>query len=185
MSINITKGRSFNLSKETPALRKIMIGLGWDTGEYIVDLDTSAFMLGADGKIPEDDYFIFYNNLVSPDGSFEHTGDNRTGEGDGDDEMILANLAKVNPAITEIIITVSIYDAVKKGHHFGLLQNAFIRLYDVDNKVELLKYTLNESHDNCTEIEFGKFQRKDKEWEFTAVGKGSSIGLQGFVDRYV
>jgi len=185
MSINITKGSSLNLSKEAPSLRKIMIGLGWDTGEYIIDLDTSAFMLSEDGKIPEDEYFVFYNNLTSPDGAFEHTGDNRTGEGDGDDEMILANLAKVNPAVTEIVIIVSIYDAKNKGHHFGLLQNAFIRVYDVDNKTELLKYTLNESHDNCTEIEFGKFHKNNNEWEFTALGIGSSNGLQRFVDKYV
>lgn len=184
MSINIKKGGTLNLSKDTPALNKIMIGLGWDTGDYIIDLDASAFMLGDNGKTPEDEYFVFYNNLKSPDGALQHTGDNRTGEGDGDDEMILANLSMVDADVKEILFTVSIHEAKAKNHHFGLLSNAFIRIYDVDNKVELLKYTLDEKLEGITEIEFGKLQKQNNEWKFTALGNGSSSGLQSFVDKY-
>ncbi|HSZ24503.1 MAG TPA: TerD family protein [Cytophagaceae bacterium] len=184
MSISLSKGNSVNLTKEEPTLKKIMIGLGWDTGDNVIDLDACAFMLGANGKIPSDEYFVFYNNLKSPDNSIQHTGDNRTGEGEGDDEMILANLDLVNPKITEIIITASIHDARKRGQHLGQLKNAFIRLYDVDSKKEILKYILNEKLDHCTEIEFGKLQKVNEEWKFVALGNGSSKGLQGFVDIY-
>ncbi len=185
MSVNLKKGSSVNLTKDEPALKKIMIGLGWDTANHLIDLDACAFMLGKNGKVPNDNYFIFYNNLKSQDGALQHTGDNRTGEGDGDDEMILANLDLVNPGITEILFTVSIHDAKARGHHLGQLKNAFIRLYDVDNKKEVLKYTLDEKLENCTEIEFGKLQRINDEWRFIAMGNGYSRGLQGFVDIYI
>jgi tellurium resistance protein TerD len=184
MSISLSKGSSVNLTKEEPALKKIMIGLGWDTGQNIIDLDAAAFMLTNNGKIPSDEYFVFYNNLKSPEGALQHTGDNRTGEGEGDDEMILANLTLVHPTITDILITASIHDAKARGHHFGQLKNAFIRLYDVDNKREILKYTLDEKLENCTEIEFGKLQKRDNEWRFMALGNGSSKGLRGLVDMY-
>lgn len=185
MAVNLTKGSSVNLTKESPSLKKIMIGLGWDTGRYIIDLDASAFLLGANGKVPNDNYFVFYNNLKSPDGALQHTGDNRTGEGDGDDEMILANLMSVDPAVNEILITVSIHDAKARSHHFGMLQNAFIRLYDVDSKKEILRYTLDENLENCTEVEFGKLQKINGEWKFLALGNGYSRGLQGLVDVYI
>lgn len=184
MSISITKGSSLNLTKEEPTLKKIMIGLGWDTGHYAMDLDASAFMLAKNGKIPADEYFIFYNNLKSPDGSLQHTGDNRTGEGEGDDEMILANMDLVHPDIEEILILVSIHHAKLREHHFGQLKNAFIRLYDVDNKKEILKYKLEDTFQNCTEVEFGKFQKINNEWRFTAQGNGTAKGLQSFVDMY-
>lgn len=185
MAVNLNKGSSVNLTKENPSLKKIMIGLGWDTGSHIIDLDASAFMLGRNGKVPNDNYFVFYNNLKSQDGAVQHTGDNRSGEGDGDDEMILANLNLVHQNIVEILFTVSIHDAKARGHHFGLLKNAFIRLYDVDSKREILKYTLDEKLENCTEVEFGKLQKIEGEWRFLAIGNGSSKGLQGLVDIYI
>jgi tellurium resistance protein TerD len=184
MSINLKKGGAFNLTKEEPTLKKVMIGLGWDTSSYNIDMDASVFMLGQNLKLPADEYFVFYNNLKSPDGSVQHTGDNRTGEGDGDDEMILANVEIINPAITEIIVMVSIYEAQSRGHNFGLLKNAFIRLYDVTTKREILRYNLDGDLGNYTDMEFGKLQKVNNEWKFIALGNGSSKGLQGYVDIY-
>ena len=185
MAVNLKKGNSVNLTKEQPTLNKIMVGLGWDTSSLVMDLDASAFMLERNGKVPNDNYFVFYNNLKSQDGALQHTGDNRTGEGEGDDEMLLVNLSVINTNISEIIFTVSIHDAKARGHHFGLVKNAFIRLYDIDNKTEILRYTLDEKFENYSEIEFGKLIKADNNWSFTAMGNGSSKGLQGFVDIYI
>lgn len=127
MAISLKKGGRFNLTKKEPSLKKIMIGLGWELKNgNNVDLDASVFMLGANRKLPADEYFIFYNNLKSPDGAVQHTGDNRTGAGDGDDEMILANMPLIDNSISEILMTVSIHDGSSKGHNFGLLQDAYI-----------------------------------------------------------
>ena len=122
MAISLKKGGRFNLTKKEPSLKKIMIGLGWElkNGNNI-DLDASVFMLGGNRKLPADEYFIFYNNLKSPDGAVQHTGDNRTGAGDGDDEMILANLPLIDSSVSEVLVTVSIHDGATKGHNFGLL----------------------------------------------------------------
>src|SRR5882757_9386612 len=122
MSIDLKKGNSFNLTKEEPTLNKVMIGLGWDITNHNIDLDASAFMLGSNLKLPADEYFVFYNNLKSPDGAVQHTGDNRTGAGSGDDEMILTNLDLVNPLISEITFVVTIHEAKARGHHFGMLE---------------------------------------------------------------
>jgi tellurium resistance protein TerD len=184
MSISLNKGSSLNLTKELPSLKNIMIGVGWDTGQYIIDLDASAFMLTTNGKIPQDEFFVFYNNLKSPDGALIHTGDNRTGEGEGDDEKIIADLSLVDHKITEILFVVSIHNADLREHHFGQLRNAFIRLYDIDNKKEILKYTLDDKLDKFTEVEFGKLHRVGNEWKFTAIGNGTSKGLQAYVDIY-
>ena len=184
MSINLKKGNSFNLTKEEPALKKAMVGLGWDNGSVIIDLDASAFMLGNNLKLPSDEYFIFYNNLKSPEGALQHTGDNRTGEGSGDDEMILTNLDLVDPRISEIYFIVSIHEGKSRNHTFGILKNAYIRIYDVDNKREVLRYTLDSERGDYTDMEFGKLQKINNEWRFVALGNGSNKGLQGFVDIY-
>lgn len=184
MSINLTKGNSFNLTKEEPALKKVMVGMGWDNGSNVIDLDASAFMVGSNLKLLADEYFIFYNNLKSPDGALQHTGDNRTGEGNGDDEMILTNLDLVNPLITEIYFIVTIHEAAARKHNFGLLKNAYIRIYDVDNKREVLRYSLNNEIGDYTDMEFGKLQKINNEWRFVAIGNGSNKGLQGFVHIY-
>jgi tellurium resistance protein TerD len=184
MAINLKKGGTFNLTKEEPGLTKIMIGLGWEMTSHQLDLDASVFMLGANRKLISEEYFIFYNNLKSPDGALQHTGDNRTGKGDDDDEMVLANLELVNPGISEILVCVSIHDGQKRSHSFGLLKDAYIRIYDVATKREILRYDLDAENASHTDVEFGKLQKTNNEWKFTALGNGSNSGLQGFVDIY-
>jgi tellurium resistance protein TerD len=184
MSINLKKGNSFNLSKNEPGLKKLMIGLGWEVISQRLDLDSSIFMTGNTGKLLSDEYFVFYNNLNSPDGAIKHTGDNRTGMGDEDDEMILANMDLINPQVQEIVVAVSIHEAEARRHHFGMLADAYIRLYDVENQREVLRYDLDAEFGGCTEIVFGKLMRKNNEWHFTATGQGATKGLQGLIDVY-
>jgi tellurium resistance protein TerD len=187
MSIELSKGARLNLTKKEPTLRKVMIGLGWDLKQgNAVDLDASVFMIGQNGKIPADEYFVFYNNLKSPDGAVQHTGDNRTGVGDDDDEMILANLSMVNEMISEMIFVVSIHEAEARRHNFGLLSGAYIRLVDVENNKEIVRFRLDDNHNaSFTEMEFGRLKRESDGWHFVATGIGTAKGLQGYVDMYV
>lgn len=186
MAISLKKGGSVNLSKKEPALKKILIGLGWEiTQGQSIDLDASIFMVNAQGKLPNEQYFVFYNNLKSPDGGLQHTGDNRTGAGDEDDEMILANLPLISSDVQEVLIMVSIHEADVRRHHFGLLHDAYIRLVDVENNREVLRYDLDQEFGSCTEIEFGRLRRENGEWHFVASGMGSKAGLQTYVDRYI
>ncbi len=186
MSITLSKGGKLNLTKKEPALKKILIGLGWDmVSNNSVDLDASVFMVTAAGKVPTDEYFIFYNNLKSPDNSVQHTGDNRTGVGDADDEMVLANLATVSTNIKELIVVVSIHEASERNHHFGLLKEAYIRIVDVENNREIVRYNLDQNSSRDTDIEFGRLRLEENEWHFVATGAGAQKGLQGYVDMYV
>ncbi len=185
MSISIKKGSSFNLSKKEPALKKIMVGLGWEfKTNNQMDLDSSVFMLGANGKLPADEFFIFYNNLKSPDGALQHTGDNRTGAEEGDDEMILANLPLVSSNVIELLFIASIHEAEVRRHNFGLLSDAYIRIVDVETKREILRYDLDQEFSLNTDVEFGKLQKIDNDWHFVASGIGSNKGLQGYIDLY-
>ena len=189
MSINLSKGGRVNLSKEAPGLNNILAGLGWDanasdTGKDF-DLDASVFLVGANGKTSKDTDFIYYNNLKSADGSVQHTGDNLTGEGEGDDEAVKVELSKVAADIQEIIFVVTIHEAIARGQNFGQVNNAFIRIVDEATNKELLKFELDEDYSAETAIEFGKLYRKDGEWRFQAVGDGFDAGLQGFVDKYI
>jgi tellurium resistance protein TerD len=189
MGISLAKGGRVNLSKEAPSLTKMVVGLGWDanssdTGSDF-DLDASVFLIGANGKVANEKDFVFYNNLKSNDGSVEHTGDNRTGDGDGDDEQILIDLTKVNANVTEIIFVVTIHEAQERRQNFGQVSNSFIRLINEDTVEEVLKYELDEDYSSETAIEFGKLYRKDGTWRFQAVGTGFNAGLQGFVDKYI
>lgn len=189
MSVNISKGHRINLSKDAPGLKKAGIGLGWDvnptdTGTEF-DLDASVFMLGENGKIPEDEYFVFYNNLKSPDGSVKHWGDNRTGDGEGDDETLEVDLTKVNSAIQELLFVVTIHEADKRRQNFGQVKNSFIRIYDLETQEEIAKYELEEDFSRETAIEFGRLYKKNGEWRFQAVGTGYNAGLQTFVEKYV
>ncbi|MDE5122269.1 MAG: TerD family protein, partial [Trichodesmium sp. St19_bin1] len=148
MSINLSKGERVNLSKESPGLTQAGIGLGWDinttdTGSGF-DLDASVFMLGNNGKIPAEQYFVFYNNLTSPDGSVQHSGDSRTGEGSGDDELIQIDLAKVDQVIQEVLFVVTIHEADARRQNFGQVRNSFIRIYDTTTELEIAKYELEE-----------------------------------------
>ena len=189
MSINLSKGGRVNLSKENPNLKKIQMGLGWDINQSDTgtgfDLDGSVFLIGTNGKTTNDRDFIFYNNLESTDKSVKHMGDNRTGEGQGDDEEILIELSKVSSHIQEIIFVVTIHEADIKHQNFGQVSNAFIRLVNQETNQEILKYELDEDYSLETAMEFGKLYRKDNTWRFQAVGMGFNAGLQGFVDKYI
>ena len=189
MSINIRKGERINLSKEAPGLKKAGVGLGWDanatdTGAAF-DLDASVFMLANDGKIPQDEYFVFYNNLISPDGSVKHFGDSRTGEGIGDDENLEIDLTQINPTIQELIFVVTIHEADNRRQNFGQVRNSFIRIYDIETDTEVTRYDLEEDFSRETAVEFGRLYQKNQEWRFQAVGQGYNLGLQSFVDKYV
>ena len=187
MEIELSKGNRFNLSKEAPDLKKLAIGLGWQVSKngQTYDIDASVFMLSADGKVSHEKYFVFYNNLESFDGSLRHSGDNITGEGNGDDETIYIDLAKVNSAIQEIVFIVTINEAQKKKQNFSQIKNAFIKIYNQNNKRSLARYNLREAFSQETALEFGRLYKKDDEWRFQAVGEGYNTGLQSFVDKYI
>ncbi|HEY9821642.1 MAG TPA: TerD family protein [Candidatus Sericytochromatia bacterium] len=188
MSINLSKGERINLSKEAPGLKNAGIGLGWDINQTDTgagfDLDASVFMVGANGKIPHEKYFVFYNNSTSPDGSVKHQGDSRTGEGSGDDETIEIDLSKVDASVQEIVFVVTIHEAETRKQNFGQIRNSFIRIYDNATEKQVAKYELEEDFSTETAIEFGKLYKKDGEWRFQAVGQGYKAGLQKFVDQY-
>jgi tellurium resistance protein TerD len=182
MSVSLSKGGNVSLSKEAPGLQAVIVGLGWDvrttTGDDF-DLDASALMVGSNGKILSDAHFIFFNNLTSPDGSVEHTGDNLTGEGEGDDEQIKVNLVSVPPEVEKITVTVSIYDADNRQQSFGQVRNAFIRVVNQADNNELTRYDLSEDASTETAMIFGELYRNGSEWKFRAVGQGYSTGLAG------
>ena len=182
MGVSLTKGGNVSLTKAAPGLTAVNVGLGWDvrtTTGADFDLDASALMVGADGKILSDAHFIFFNNLTSPDGSVEHTGDNLTGEGEGDDEAIKVNLVTVPQEVDKIVIAVSIYDAEGRGQSFGQVRNAFIRVVNQADNKELTRYDLSEDASTETAMIFGELYRNGAEWKFRAVGQGYSTGLSG------
>ncbi len=188
MAIQLSKGQRIDLTKGNPALQNIVIGLGWDVktfdGGAEFDLDASAFLLNDQGKCRQDLDFIFYNNLVSTDGSVEHTGDNRTGEGDGDDEQIKIHLNKVPADVQRIAITVTIHDAEARHQNFGQVENAFVRLLDEDQGSEVLRFDLGEDFSIETAVVFCELYRNNGEWKFNAVGSGYQGGLASLVSAY-
>src|SRR5256885_8207148 len=182
MSVSLSKGGIVSLTKEAPGLTAVLVGLGWDartTTGADFDLDASALMVNPSGKILSDSHFIFFNNLTSPDGSVEHTGDNLTGEGEGDDEVIKVNLAGVPGEVDRIVVTVSIYDAEGRQQSFGQVRNAFIRVVNQDDNKEITRYDLSEDASTETAMIFGELYRSGTEWKFRAVGQGYSSGLSG------
>ena len=182
MSVSLSKGGNVSLSKEAPGLQAVLVGLGWDvrtTTGADFDLDASALMLNTTGKIISDSHFIFFNNLKSPDGSVEHTGDNLTGEGEGDDEAIKVNLAAVPADVDEITFPVSIYDAENRQQSFGQVRNAFIRVVNQAGGAEIARYDLSEDASTETAMVFGELYRNGAEWKFRAVGQGYASGLSG------
>ncbi len=186
-AVSLKKGANVSLSKEAPGLRAIAMGLGWDarsTSGAAFDLDASAFLLGADGKVMSQEYFIFYNNLKSPDGSVEHTGDNLTGAGEGDDEVINVELDKVPANVQKVVFTVTIYDAEARGQNFGMVGNASIRVVNRDDGQELTRYDLAEDFSTETAMIFGELYRYQGEWKFRAVGQGFAGGLAAMVKNY-
>ncbi|MCU4390827.1 TerD family protein [Acinetobacter courvalinii] len=187
MAISLNKGGNLSLSKTDPNLVRILIGLGWDeraTDGAAFDLDASAFLLTATGKVRGDHDFIFYNQLKSQDGSVEHTGDNRSGQGDGDDETLLVDLSRVSAEIEKIAITVTIHDAQSRGQNFGQIANAFIRVVNQDTNVEVVRFDLAEDYSTETAMVFGEVYRHNGEWKFKAVGQGYSGGLAAMCQQY-
>ncbi|MET1112686.1 MAG: TerD family protein [Allosphingosinicella sp.] len=180
MSISLAKGANVSLSKEEPGLTKIVIGLGWDTratdGEGF-DLDASAFLLDEAGKVRGDHDFIFYNQLKSSDGSVEHTGDNRTGEGDGDDEQVKVDLSRVPADVHKVAVAVTIHDGEARRQNFGMVQNAFMRIVNEATGREISRYDLSEDYSIETALIFGEVYRHGGEWKFRAVGQGYQGGL--------
>ena len=187
MALSLTKGGNLSLTKEAPGMTKVLVGLGWDarsTDGQDFDLDASAFLLKADGKVRADSDFIFYNQLKSVDGSVEHTGDNRTGEGDGDDEAIKVDLSKIPADIDKIMFTVTIHEAEARRQSFGQVRNAFIRIVNQDTNVEVGRYDLDEDASTETAVIFGELYRHGTEWKFRAVGQGFKGGLKPLAESF-
>ena len=181
--INLQKGQRENLNAQ-----KFIIGLGWDTNSSSTgvnfDLDASAFILGGNGKILSEKHFVFYNNLNSPNDAVIHTGDNLTGDGDGDDEQIIVDLSKIDNDATEICIVITIHDANIRNQNFGQVRNSFIRIIDANSNNELLKYELEEDFSIETAVEFGRIYKRNGEWKFEAVGAGMKGGLEDYLNKY-
>lgn len=187
MAISLNKGGNLSLSKTDPNLKKILVGLGWDvraTSGQDFDLDASAFLLTALGKVRGDHDFIFYNQLRSVDGSVEHTGDNRTGAGDGDDEIIKVDLTRIPQDIDKIAITVTIHDAQIRNQNFGQVANAFVRVVNEETGAEVVRFDLAEDYSVETAMVFGEIYRYNGEWKFRAVGQGYSGGLAAMCHQY-
>jgi tellurium resistance protein TerD len=185
--VSLSKGGNVSLTKEAPGLQAVLVGLGWDarttTGSDF-DLDASALMVNTSGKIVSDQHFVFFNNLTSPDGSVEHTGDNLTGEGEGDDEVIKVNLVGVPQETDKIVVTVSIYDAEARQQSFGQVRNAYIRVVNQADNAELTRYDLSEDASTETAMIFGELYRNGADWKFRAVGQGYSTGLRGIAQDF-
>jgi tellurium resistance protein TerD len=187
VSVSLTKGGNVSLSKIAPAMTAVAVGLGWDvrtTTGADFDLDASALLCGANGKVIDDQHFVFFNNLKSPDGAVEHTGDNLTGAGEGDDETINVNLAALQPTVDRIVFPVSIYDAQGRSQSFGQVMNAFIRIVDRATNAELARYDLSEDASTETAMIFGELYRHSGEWKFRAIGQGYASGLRGIAQDY-
>ncbi|MBT2621005.1 MULTISPECIES: TerD family protein [Chryseobacterium] len=183
MAINLQKGQRENINAP-----KFTVGLGWDINNTSTggafDLDASLFLLGENKKLVSDNHFIFYNNLESPDKAVIHTGDNLTGDGAGDDEQIKIDLTKIDDAVKEITVVVTIHEAESRKQNFGQVRNSFIRIFNTDTNEEILKYELDEDFSIETAVEFGRIYNRNGEWKFEAVGSGQRDGLEKFVSIY-
>ncbi|MGV9355290.1 TerD family protein [Streptomyces misionensis] len=187
MGVSLSKGGNVSLTKEAPGLTAVIVGLGWDvrtTTGTDFDLDASALLLNTSGKVVSDQHFIFFNNLKSPDGSVEHTGDNLTGAGEGDDEAIKVDLATVPADVDKIVFPVSIYDAENRQQSFGQVRNAFIRVVNQANQQEIARYDLSEDASTETAMVFGELYRNGAEWKFRAIGQGYASGLRGIAQDF-
>ncbi|MFE3204224.1 TerD family protein [Embleya sp. NPDC059237] len=187
MAVSLSKGGNVSLTKEAPGLTAVVVGLGWDlrttTGEDF-DLDASAIVVNATGKVYSDQHFVFFNNMKTPDGTVEHTGDNRTGEGEGDDEQIKVNLAGLPADVDKVVFPVSVYDAENRKQSFGQVRNAFIRVLNAADNVELARYDLSEDASTETAMLFGELYRAGTDWKFRALGQGYASGLAGIAKDF-
>ncbi len=185
MAISLQKGQKVDLTKTNPGLKKVLVGLGWDTNKYDggkdFDLDSSAFLLGSTGKVTADTDFVFYNNPKNANGSVVHTGDNRTGEGEGDDEQLTVELASVPAEVEKISFCITIHDATARSQNFGQVSNAFVRIVNEETNEELIRYDLGEDFSVETAIVVAELYRHSGEWKFSAVGSGYQNGLEGLV----
>lgn len=180
MAISLSKGGNVNLSKEAPGLNKIIVGLGWDaraTDGAAFDLDASAFLVKMDGKVRSDSDFIFYNQPKSACGSVEHTGDNKTGVGEGDDEAVKVTLSTIPGELDKIVFAVTIHDADARRQNFGQVSHAYIRIVNEDGGAEIARYDLSEDASTETAMVFGEIYRVGTDWKFKAVGQGFAGGL--------
>ncbi|MGC0418861.1 TerD family protein [Embleya sp. AB8] len=187
MGVSLAKGGNVSLSKAAPGLTAVAVCLGWDarsTTGADFDLDASALLLGNDGRVLSDLHFVFYNNLTSPDGSVQHTGDNLTGEGEGDDETVNVDLSSVPGDVQRIVFPVSIHDAVARDQSFGQVRNAYIRVVNRADNNELARYDLTEDASTETAMVFGELYRNANEWKFRAVGQGYASGLAGIAKDF-
>jgi tellurium resistance protein TerD len=188
VAVNLTKGGNVSLTKEAGGtLSAVTVGLGWDartTDGAAFDLDASAILVKADGKVLSDKHFVFYGNLASPENAVVHSGDNLTGQGAGDDEQIKVSLGTVPADVDKIVFPVSVYEADKHGQNFGQVRNAFIRVVNDADGSELARYDLSEDASTETAMVFGELYRNGAEWKFRAVGQGYSAGLRGIAQDY-
>lgn len=188
MPVNLQKGQKVSLTKDNPGLNNVIVGIGWDINNFDTggdfDLDSAAFMLTDAGRVSNQDDFIFFGNLTHPSGSVRHMGDNLTGAGDGDDEQIRIELSKVPANISRIAFTVTIYDAEQRRQNFGQVSNAYVRIFDESNGVELLRYDLGEDFSIETATVFGELYKNGAEWKFNAIGSGYQGGLAALCNNY-
>ena len=181
MPISLSKGQKVSLTKDNPGLKKVVVGLGWDTNTFDTgadfDIDSSAFLLTESGKVSKPEDFVFYGNLKHPSGAVTHCGDNRTGVGEGDDEQIKIDLSKIPAEITKIDFTVTIHEAEARRQNFGQINNSFIRIYNEETNEEILRYDLGEDFSIETAAVFGELYKHGNEWKFNAIGSGYQGGL--------
>lgn len=187
MAVSLTKGGNVSLSKTDPTLKNLIVGLGWDarpTDGADFDLDASAFMVKEDGKVRSDSDFIFYNQTKSTCGSVEHTGDNRTGAGDGDDEAVIVLLDRIPADIQRVVFTVTIHEADSRKQNFGQVSHAYVRVVNKDSNTEVARYDLSEDASIETAMVFGEIYKHGVEWKFKAVGQGYAGGLAALARQY-
>ncbi|MHC5262925.1 TerD family protein [Streptomyces sp. UC4497] len=187
MAVSLSKGGNVSLTKEAPGLTAVTVGLGWDvrtTTGTDFDLDASAIVVNAEGKVYSDAHFVFFNNKQTPDQTVVHTGDNRSGEGAGDDEAINVNLAALPADVDKVVFPVSIYDAETRTQNFGQVRNAYIRIVNQAGGTEIARYDLSEDAATETAMVFGELYRNGAEWKFRAVGQGYASGLVGIAQDF-
>jgi tellurium resistance protein TerD len=188
MAISLKKGQKVDLTKTNPGLTNVIVGLGWDTNKYdggaAFDLDAAAFLVGANGKVSADNDFIFYNNPKDSAGAVTHLGDNKTGEGEGDDEQIRIELNKVPASVEKINFTVTIHEAMERSQNFGQVSNAFIRILNENSNEELIRYDLSEDYSIETAVVVAELYRNNGEWKFSAVGSGFEGGLNALCSNF-
>ncbi len=188
MAINLSKGQKIDLTKSNPGLTKITVGLGWDTNKYDggkdFDLDVSVFLTNASGKVAKESNFIFFNNKQNENASVVHTGDNRTGEGDGDDEQIQVDLPNIPADVEKIAFTITIYEAEQRSQNFGQVSRSYVRILNEANGEELVRFDLGEDFSIETGVVVGELYRNAGEWKFSAIGSGYKDGLAGLTRDY-